>query len=270
LSGHYRAEVRARKQLGCFVELVLGIDGCFIAEPGQFVHVRCGSPGLILRRPYSLYDVRQGAVSLLVREVGAGSSWLCALDVGSELDLLGPLGRGFALPKHGRNALIAGGTGIATIRFLASRLQELGGDAVVFWGVGREDECGDLYEALKGELDLRIATMDGSAGYEGSVLALFGAEGAQEFTHIYACGPRGMLAGLAESIDSEALAYLQVCMEERMACGIGACRGCVVPAASPVGGYLTVCKDGPVFNGRELDWRRINGETLGSNSPVSS
>jgi len=252
--------VLARKRFGCFVEVVLETSGDFAAEPGQFVHVRCESPGLILRRPYSLYDVRQGTASLLVREVGAGSAWLCAVDVGYELDLLGPLGRGFDLTGQGSHALIAGGTGIATIRFLAQRLQEAGGDTTVFWGVEGEEECGDLHKALASEFNLHLATMDGSAGYEGSVLELFMAEGARANANIYACGPRGMLAGLAESIGSETLAYLQVCMEERMACGIGACRGCVVPAAVPDGGYLTVCRDGPVFEGRELDWQRINGE----------
>jgi len=254
------AKVLAKKRFGRFVEVVMETKGGFDAVPGQFVHVRCESPGLILRRPYSLYDIRQDSASLLVREVGAGSAWLCAVDVGYELDLLGPTGRGFTLQEHGRNALIAGGTGIATMHFLAQRLRESGEEPTVFWGVEGEEECGDLYKELSGEFDLRMATMDGSLGYEGSVLELFVAEGVREPANIYACGPRGMLTGLAESIGSESLAYLQVCMEERMACGIGACRGCVVPAAEPAGGYLTVCRDGPVFEGRELDWRRINEE----------
>lgn len=269
MSGRQVAKVLARKRFGCFVEIVMRMGGDFDAEPGQFVHVRCDGPGLILRRPYSLYDVRHGTASLLVREVGAGSSWLCAVDVGCEIDLMGPLGRGFTVKERGRHALIAGGTGIATMRFLARRLRESGGDTTVFWGVEGEVECRDLYEELSDEFDLRMATMDGSMGYQGNVIELFMAERAHEAANIYACGPRGMLAGLAESIGSEILEYLQVSMEERMACGIGACRGCAVPAASQAGGYLTVCRDGPVFEGRELDWRRINGETSESSSPVS-
>jgi dihydroorotate dehydrogenase electron transfer subunit len=249
----------ARRQCGCFVELTMEMGEPFAAAPGQFVHVRCEVPGLILRRPYSLYDVRKGSASLLIREVGAGSAWLCAVEEGCELDMLGPLGRGFSMSAGGRHALIAGGTGIAAIRFLATRLMELDGDTVVFWGVEGEKECGGLHGALDGEFDLRLATMDGSAGYAGNVIELFRASGTEGFTGIYACGPRGMLAGLAECIGSEGLARLQVCMEERMACGVGACRGCAVPVSSPPGGYLTACKDGPVFTGRELDWRRING-----------
>lgn len=259
LPGKHGAEVTGRRRAGSFVELVMEVRGPFEAEPGQFVQVRCDGPGLILRRPYSIYGLRGNSLSLLVREVGPGSAWLCAAGVGQAIDLLGPLGRGFTLPNGGRHALVAGGTGIAPLSFLASRIKERDGDAVVFWGLDRGDECGDLYGELESEFDLRMATMDGSAGYTGSALALFEASGAERFTNIYACGPRGMLAGLAESIGSEALVRLQVCMEERMACGVGACRGCVVPAASPQGGYLTACKDGPVFGGRELDWQRIKG-----------
>ncbi|MBN2027785.1 MAG: dihydroorotate dehydrogenase electron transfer subunit [Actinobacteria bacterium] len=260
MSGHHEVKVLARRRYGCFVEVVMEASADFTAEPGQFVHVCCEGPGLILRRPYSLYGVRHGTVSLLVREVGAGSAWLCAVDVGYEIDLLGPLGRGFTVKGRGRHALIAGGTGMATMRFLASRLLEYGEDTTVFWGVDGEEECGGLDAKLAGEFDLHMATMDGSLGYRGSVLDCFLAKGAREYDFIYACGPRGMLAGLAEINARGTMADLQVCMEERMACGIGACRGCVVPAASPAGGYLTVCRDGPVFDGRELDWQRINGE----------
>lgn len=267
--GRFGAEVLARKRFGCFVEVVMETGDDFSAEPGQFVHVRCEGSGLILRRPYSLYDVRRGTASLLVREVGAGSAWLCAVDVGYELDIMGPLGRGFTLAERGGQALVAGGTGIAAMRFLARRLSACGDDPTVFWGVEGEKECGDLHEALAHEFDLRMATMDGSVGYQGSVVELFLAEGTHESAKtIYACGPRGMLVCLAESIGSEACAKLQVSMEERMACGIGACRGCAVPAAGPVGGYVMVCKDGPVFEGRELDWQRISGEISGSSSPA--
>lgn len=259
MPGRCTAEIIARRSFGCATELVAQVDTPFAAEPGQFVHVRCEGPGLVLRRPYSLYDLRERAVSLLVREVGSGSAWLCSAEVGQELDFLGPLGSGFDVDGRGRKALVAGGTGIAPIRFLASRLRERGIEAVVFWGVDSEDEYRGLAGVLEGELHLNLATMDGSAGHVGSVVDLFKRSGMGDFTQVYACGPRGMLAGLAESISSGGLADLQVCMEERMACGVGACRGCVVPAASPAGGYLTACRDGPVFKGKELDWRRING-----------
>ena len=251
------AQVAAVKPLGCASELVLEMPPTFAAEPGQFVHVHCGGTGLILRRPYSLYDVKDGTASLLVREVGAGSAWLREREVGERLDMLAPLGRGFELHEGRENALVAGGTGIACMRFLAARMRERSMKAVVFWGVENGGEYGGLPAFLQGETDLRLASMDGSLGHKGNVVDLFESAGASEFDAIYACGPRGMLSALAERIGDGKLGDLQVSMEERMACGVGACRGCAVPAARPQGGYVTACKDGPVFYGWELDWRRI-------------
>lgn len=256
MANRITAKVVARRSFGCASELVLEAPFSFSAEPGQFVHVQCAYKGLILRRPYSIYDTRDGKAALLVREVGAGSAWLCAKRVGEKVDVLGPLGKGFKLCGEGRSAMVAGGTGIASIRFLATSMRESGLEPVIFWGVESKNEYGGLPAFLQGEMDLRLASLDGSIGYAGNVVDLFDTVDAGEFHAIYACGPRGMLSALAERIGSR-VGDLQVSMEERMACGVGACRGCVVPAAQPVGAYLTACKDGPVFYGRELDWRRI-------------
>jgi dihydroorotate dehydrogenase electron transfer subunit len=173
------------------------------------------------------------------------------------LDLLGPLGRGFTLPDEGKSFLVAGGAGIAPLHFLANRMIENGMRPVVFWGEEADDEYGDLPCQLGEEMELHLACMDGSGDHEGSVVGMFEELNGGGIGGVYACGPRGMLAALAAVVGEEGLADLQVSMEERMACGVGACRGCVVPAVEPSGGYLTACKDGPVFFGRELDWRRI-------------
>jgi dihydroorotate dehydrogenase electron transfer subunit len=257
LKGSNLSEVIGVRSFGNCVELGLKVTASFSAEPGQFLHVLCTAPGLILRRPYSLYGVSGGVASLLVRRAGAGSEWLCKLKAGDSIDFLGPLGRGFAINGKGRQALVAGGTGIAPLRFLAARMRAMGSEPVLFWGVDREEEFRGLAGLLERDLETRIATMDGSAGYRGSALELFAQARGEHFEGIYACGPRGMLVGLAESIGIDVLSRLQVSMEERMACGVGACRGCVVPAALPGGGYVTACKDGPVFGGGELDWERI-------------
>jgi dihydroorotate dehydrogenase electron transfer subunit len=258
LTGRIVAEVVARRSFGRCAELVLEVPASFKAEPGQFIHIYCGAPGLILRRPFSLFDVRDGKASLLVREVGSGSAWLSNRDVGDKLDFLGPLGRGFRMKDgESKNLLLAGGTGIAPLRFLAAEMRDRDIEATVFWGMESEDEFRGLARRLEGECELRLATIDGGKGFEGSVIGLFKTYGKDEYNCMYACGPRGMLAALAETIDKNEIAALQVSLEERMACGVGACRGCVVPAAEPDGGYLTACKDGPVFFGSELDWRRI-------------
>lgn len=257
MADRLEAEVVSLKSFGCASELKLEVPTYFTAEPGQFVHVRCRGEGQILRRPYSLYATGKGTAALLVKEVGAGSAWLRSREVGEKLDLLGPLGRGFTLPDEGECVLVAGGAGIAPLRFLAARIMENGIRPAVFWGVEGEDEYAGLPSLLEKEMELHLACMDGSRGHKGSVVGLFETSNVRGFSAVYACGPRGMLAALAAGIGEDGLAALQVSMEERMACGVGACRGCVVPAAQPAGGYLTACKDGPVFYGRELDWRRI-------------
>ena len=257
MPGRFMAPVVASRTFGCASELVVEVPPSFHAEPGQFVQVLCGGPGNLLRRPYSLFAADRGTASLLVREVGAGSAWLRSRRAGEELDLLGPLGRGFALEGAGSRLLVAGGMGIVPLRFLASRIRERGEEAALYWGMESREEYGDLPGLLQGEFNLHLATMDGSAGRRGSVLDLFRAAYGGEHAAVYACGPRAMLAGLAATMGGAGDAALQVCMEERMACGVGACRGCAVPARDPEGGYLTVCRDGPVFHAAELDWGRI-------------
>lgn len=252
-----KVEVIGKRSFGDLVELKFEAEMPLEADPGQFVHVCCERWGLILRRPYSLSGVKGRAASILVREAGAGSAWLYAAEVGQDLDIMGPLGRGFTVGEGGSHVLIAGGVGVAPLIFLASRLGERGEKAILFWGVEKEEEYSGLPGELSKEFDLRLATMDGGSGVSGSVVDLFSRMDIEAIGNLYACGPRNMLLAVAGTCDGDILGRLQVCAEERMACGIGACRGCVVPAATPDGGYLTACKDGPVFWGRELDWKRL-------------
>ncbi len=255
----FAARVASRARFGDLVELRLDLGGEMDAAPGQFAHVLCDAPGSVLRRPYSLAGAEGGTITILVREVGAGSAWLCARKAGEPLDLMAPLGRGFVLERAPAHLLLAGGTGIAPMRFLASRLAERGEEVRLLWGVESMEGFGELAARLAGGCELSIASMDGSAGEACSVVELLGRTGRRAGEALYACGPRGMLAALGECMGGDELGAAQVCMEERMACGIGACRGCAVAAASPPGSYLAVCRDGPVFRGRELDWSRISG-----------
>jgi len=252
------AVIISRKKYGVVTELVLEAPFLSTAQPGQFVHVYCGGEGRILRRPYSLYDAGGRNATLLVRVVGSGSAWLEGREAGHSLDLLGPLGRGFSYSGGGANLLIAGGTGIVPLRFLYRRMQASGGEAVLLWGMERGEDYRGLTETLRREADLRLACEDGALGLRGRVLDLLDGLRVDEYEGVFACGPKGMLVDLAEKLGRKKPRTFQVSLEERMACGIGACRGCAVPAASPGGGYLMVCSDGPVFDGEELDWKRIN------------
>ncbi len=246
------ATVIAKSTIGCAAELILETPIDFQADPGQFVHVLCGvDSGRILRRPFSIYDCGDGAVSLLVKTVGKGTAWLAGREAGDSIDLLGPLGRGFEI-------LIAGGAGIAPLHFLQKHLRTLGLQTTTLWGIERGEDYSVLPDMLEAQNELRISSTDGSIGFKGSVIDLFNVTMNREYNSIYACGPKGMMVCLAETIDSSKYHTFQVSMEERMACGVGACRGCAVPVASRPGSYALVCRDGPVFNGGELDWKRIH------------
>ncbi len=244
-------------------------------EPGQFVHVDTG-PERTFRRPFSVAGVTPaGEVELLIELRGGGTRALAELPVGASLTMMGPLGRGFTLvdaraagapsraaesdpraagaaPRAAgaapRAAVVAGGIGVAGVRLLAQRLFESGVDTSLFVGARTADA---LLDATLPEPDaVRVATDDGSRGFHGTVCDLFTAESVDlpGNTTVYGCGPRAMLDALAVVAGERGMAC-ELSLEEMMACGVGACRGCVV---STVDGYRTVCKDGPVFNASVL------------------
>lgn len=253
----FPAKVVEKRDYGCASELIFRVPDSFRPRPGQFVHILCGGEGRILRRPYSVFRRSEKTASVLVREAGGGSAWLRGRKLGETLDILGPLGRGFDVEGDGKSYLVAGGTGIAPLVFLHASLRERGVETVLLWGMESADEYGSLPGELAEEADLYLATLDGSLGIRGTVVDLVMKGEATVGCRIYACGPRPMLVALVERLPPKGIAGLQVSVEERMACGLGVCRGCVVPAARPLGGYLTVCRDGPVFRGEELDWEGL-------------
>lgn len=244
------------------------------AQPGQFVHIlapppRAGGRGQppalpLLRRPLSLHDVDEakGTIDLLFRVKGPGTRALAESLPGDDLDLIGPLGTGFPLGL-GPSILVGGGIGVAPLLLLARRLGPAVSILIGF--AGRADL--DLVEPFRGLPDrggLVVATEDGTPGTEtGKVTehvepVLRRQDGGRPV--IYACGPRPMLAavhGLAQKWNVPAW----VSLEERLACGVGACRGCAVAVNRPGSGksagdvtYQRVCRDGPVFLAGELDW----------------
>ncbi|MBX6377244.1 MAG: dihydroorotate dehydrogenase electron transfer subunit [Clostridia bacterium] len=252
-------------------ELVLaGVPALAAAEPGQFLHVLCGS--VFLRRPFSIYRVSPdgAAVSVLFRVVGRGTAWLAERRPGDVLDVIGPLGRPFPLPVPAGEApgtgpaapaaggatllLVGGGVGVPPLAFLAARARAAGHRVRAAVGA-RTAETLLGVEALEAVgAAVAVATDDGSAGRRGTVVEL-----AEDLlrdgltpTVLYACGPMPMLRAVRGLALAAGLpAYL--CLEEIMACGVGACLGCPVASASPSGPrYLRVCADGPVFEAREV------------------
>jgi dihydroorotate dehydrogenase electron transfer subunit len=230
------------------------------ARPGQFVHVRC-SPmwDPLLRRPMSIFRIRPGGVSLMVRAVGDGSQIIAASAVGSELDVLGPLGRAFTIdPSVRRLAMVGGGYGVAPLVALATEALGGGCEVVLLVGAATADYAFPADE-LPPEVEYGVATMDGSLGHHGFVTELL-PRYLDWCDAVYACGPTPMLEAVARLTRPAAFGVagamrsrkpVQLAMEQHMGCAMGVCLGCVVMTRS---GYQRVCRDGPVFGVDELTW----------------
>jgi dihydroorotate dehydrogenase electron transfer subunit len=234
---------------------------CKKAEPGNFVHVKVNSDGSpLLRRPFSIHDVdrAKNSFEILLKVVGEGTAILSQKSPGQALDLLGPIGNSFSLPPRGREViLVAGGMGIAPLWFLFTRLAgRLSPENItVFLGARSKEEL--LYtDQLKAtRAKLIVATDDGSAGRRGLITEVFLKEMKKrgfdpKKLAAYSCGPHKMLKRVSQIAKSLDLSC-QISLETHMACGVGACWGCVVKENTET--YKRVCVDGPVFDAREVE-----------------
>jgi len=216
------------------------------ARPGQFVHIKCGE-GNLLRRPISICDSRDGYLKIVFFAKGAGTKWLSERKSGF-LDLIGPLGTGFSLEGR-RILLVGGGVGVPPLLFTA---REAIGQVSAILGFGFERNV-ILKDNFRDVCDqVFITTADGSVGERGFVTDPLARELATgKYDGVLACGPTPMLRAVAK-LAAEHNVPCQVSMEERMACGVGACLGCIVPMEN--GENLRACHDGPVFNATEVKW----------------
>lgn len=228
--------------------------------PGQFVQVRINSLSYdpFLCRPLAIYRTKGNIIDIMFKVVGKGTKLLSEKAIGDTLDIMGPLGNGFPLDGNFHTAiLVAGGMGIAALMALAENLKNHRIIALI--GASTHDKIiGDKHLIDLGA-EVHISTEDGSAGYKGLVSQLLEEILPKELTkknRLFACGPTLMLKSIAyisEKYNIEAY----VSLEERMACGVGACLGCAVEVVSPDGGtqYKMVCSDGPVFDAQEILWK---------------
>jgi dihydroorotate dehydrogenase electron transfer subunit len=229
----------------------LTLGGDIGARPGQFVQVQVSATkDPLLRRPLSIHNADGDKLVLLYRKAGRGTSLLQEKRVGDTISLLGPLGTGFTFGNSSEAMVVAGGIGAAPLYYLLRTLAASGKNVSFFYGAKSSDELllREEYRALA--TTYREATDDGTAGQHGFVTDLVKTDIARLDGAIYACGPDLMLhavAQLAREHDKECF----VSLEAHMACGVGACLGCVV-SAGPQGDYRRVCVDGPVFNAREV------------------
>jgi len=213
-------------------------------RPGQFVMLRVHGADIFLRRPFSIYQYGRGVLSILYKVAGKGTSALSGAGRGQKATVLGPLGNGFApLPGHAP-VLVAGGIGIAGIHLLWTKVKRT---AALFWGCATQSDIGLLGRIMPHAP--HVATMDGSFGCAGNVVELLAQHigGMKRPIQVFACGPEGLYRSLAALLDGAGIPC-QALVEERMACGLGLCFGCVRKTLDEDEPYKRVCKEGPVFD----------------------
>jgi dihydroorotate dehydrogenase electron transfer subunit len=230
-------------------------DALSVPQPGQFYMLQAGNTyDPLLKRPFSIFRYNDNIIQFLYRVRGKGTHLLSFLKRGDIINIIGPLGKPFPEPEDDFIAL-AGGIGIASIMPLLERFKK---KAYLFYGAKKKDELIMLEGAKAFSKELFISTDDGSEGYKGIITDFL--KNSIVFKNyslpIYACGPNIMLKELAQIVPDIQTCY--VSLEEYMACGVGACLGCVVKIKDPISEqgwtYKRVCKEGPVFDIKEILW----------------
>jgi dihydroorotate dehydrogenase electron transfer subunit len=264
-----KGEVLSIKPVGEYFAMTVVAPG--IAEqtrPGQFVALAIGGAdsGMLLRRAFSIYSVREtgiygGTVEFIFSVTGKGTAWLARQRPYDPVDVVGPLGKPFSLPKDPANCvLVGGGYGSAPLFMLADALRARGCRVDMVLGASTADRLFGALDAKRMAATVAFTTDDGSYGDPGRVSDVL-PEVIQRVSAdvIYACGPMPMLEAVQQVAGASyggAGIPTQLAVEESMACGVGVCMTCVLPAAAADGEtrMLRACVDGPVFAGDRIRW----------------
>lgn len=261
-----RAEVIENKEIGNLIFLLTlksdRISNIYL--PGQFVMIGIkGAYDPLLRRPFSIaFSHEKGTFSIIYRVVGKGTRILSEIGKGKSVSVLGPLGRGFKFQEEiGYVLLVSGGLGIAPLLSLSQELNKRARPFLFLSGYRTGEEIISVQDVVPFKISPKISTEDGTSGIKGLVtdlldLTLKELITTNKYLMIYSCGPVVMLKKVHEIGMSNGVPC-QVSIESHMACGIGACQGCVMPSISDKRPYLRVCKDGPVFSSSEIDWMSL-------------
>jgi dihydroorotate dehydrogenase electron transfer subunit len=255
--GRRRVAVTSARDVGAYRVLEAADPDGPQPWPGQF-YMLAATEGWgagqderpFLPRAFSFLEAGDGALSFMLEDVGPGTARLCELQAGDELWLLGPLGIGFTAPTGARRALlVGGGVGVPPLAAWSRELAAQGIAAEALLGF-RDAGHAEGAPLLTGA-PARVATDDGSVGHHGLVTDLLAAalDDDPEAT-VYACGPPAMLEAV-RALCAERDVPAQLALEAGMACGFGACYGCVVPVRE--GGYVRLCVDGPVLDAGRID-----------------
>jgi len=264
-----KSEILDNRRSGEYHVLSLTAPGISdIAKPGHFVTLAMGGEesSMVLRRAFAIHQVQSrgvygGTLDIAVAVQGRGTKWLSERRRHDVVDLVGPLGKPFALPREGVSCLlVGGGYGSAPLFMLAQELRERGCRVDMVIGAASEPKLFGVLELKRLASALTITTDDGSSGVPGRVTdVLDEAIDRAGADVVYACGPMPMLAEVAR-ISTKRRIYSQCAVEESMACGIGVCMTCVLPVVGDDGVTRMVrsCVDGPIFRGDRVRWADID------------
>lgn len=217
-------------------------------EPGQFITVKTvNQDGSLLKRPFAVSNYSENTASIIIQTRGPVTRGLKTLKPGTELNITGALGNIFPDPEQNSKAiLIGGGIGLGPIQYLYLDLISKGVQPLLILGYRGKDFVPDLPAEIKSQAV--FCTDDGSMGYSGTTVDYLKNKVTEKDLTLYACGPKPMLKA-CDIYCAETQNKLWVSVEQTMACGIGACMGCVVEIMDPEKKFVRVCKEGPIFPG---------------------
>lgn len=249
--GKYLIVEKTNLAKNCFSFVISCPKIAKVAQAGQFVHIK--ADGFMLRRPISICEIdkENGSIRIVFEIRGEGTREIADKKSGDYLDLMAPLGKGFTLLENSKKAIvIGGGIGVPPMLEVAKHYGE---NAMAVIGFRSADTVilNDDFKSVKS--DVILCTDDGSKGHKGYVSnALTSYLESNKADIIYACGPHPMLKAIIDIADKHGITC-EVSLEERMGCGVGACLVCACKAVkSGKEYYAHVCKDGPVFNSKEV------------------
>lgn len=229
---------------GIFDWTVENSELCKLAKAGQFVNIKV--PSRTLRRPISICDADENSFRLVFQVKGEGTKIMSQMPVGSDVEILAPLGNGFKLEKGKRYCFVGGGIGVPPLLYSAKQTEK----PIVITGFRNKDLVILQDDFKKITDELYLTTDDGSAGIHGFVTDVL-KKCLDEVDEVCACGPIPMLKAVAKVCKGKV--KCQVSLEERMGCGIGACLVCACKTKTGEGEAMTqVCRTGPVYNAEEV------------------
>ncbi|MFW6254276.1 MAG: dihydroorotate dehydrogenase electron transfer subunit [Chitinivibrionales bacterium] len=242
---------------GDFYEMVFDWDpAANIPLAGQFFTVRVSQQSVpLLRRPFAFsgFDTDKSTVSMIYQRRGTATQLLVGKRSGDQLDVIGPLGNTFIPPENDEKPIIvAGGVGIGPMMFLAQTLIHKGFRPLFVFGARSKEFVPDIVSFSA--LEPQVCTDDGSLGFHGTTVDFLRSleTAVIKDAVVYGCGPNPMLKACHEFAQKHGI-ICEVSMEQVMACGVGACMGCVIKVVREPG-YARVCKEGPIFDSKDVVW----------------